>query len=111
MLEEKIIGYLNDVAPAYAEFPDEPPADGRFFVIERVGGGAGNTLSSGSLAIQSYGASLLAAAALNHELKAAMESFRADDGICSLRLNSDYNYTDTRTKRYRYQAVYDIVHY
>ena len=23
-------------------------------------------------------------------------------------LNSDYNFTDTSTKKYRYQAVYDI---
>ena len=31
--------------------------------------------------------------------------------IASVRLNSDYNYTDTTTKQYRYQAVFDIVHY
>ena len=31
--------------------------------------------------------------------------------IVSVSLNSDYNYTDTTTKEYRYQAVFDIVHY
>ena len=39
------------------------------------------------------------------------------DGIVSLysigsaKLNSDYNYTDMETKRYRYQCVYNIVFY
>ena len=31
--------------------------------------------------------------------------------IVSVELNSDYNYTDTTTKEYRYQGVYNITHY
>jgi len=31
--------------------------------------------------------------------------------IGKVKLNSDYNFTDTVTKQYRYQAVYDISHY
>ena len=30
------------------------------------------------------------------------------DEITSLHLNSDYDYTDTTIKKYRYQAVFDI---
>ena len=33
------------------------------------------------------------------------------DDISRCELNTDYNYTDTARKKYRYQAVYDIVHY
>ena len=31
--------------------------------------------------------------------------------VASCRLNSDYNFTDTTKKQYRYQAVFDIVYY
>ena len=33
------------------------------------------------------------------------------DAVSASRLNSDYNFTDTTTKRYRYQAVYDLVYF
>ena len=33
------------------------------------------------------------------------------DDVISCKLNSDYNYTDEETKRYRYQAVFDIRYY
>ena len=33
------------------------------------------------------------------------------DEIASVKLNSDYNFTDEETKQYRYQAVFDIKHY
>ena len=33
------------------------------------------------------------------------------DDISKCQLNSDYNYTDTTRKKYRYQAVYDMVHF
>jgi hypothetical protein len=31
--------------------------------------------------------------------------------VSKVSLNSEYNYTDTVEKKYRYQAVFDIVHY
>ena len=34
-----------------------------------------------------------------------------ENTIISCVLNSTYNFTDTRTKRYRYQAVYDLVYF
>jgi len=33
------------------------------------------------------------------------------DSISSCGLNSDYNYTDTATRRYRYQALFNIVYF
>ena len=51
------------------------------------------------------------AAALNELVKTAADSLVTLDEIASAKLNSDYNFTDTTTKRYRYQAVYDIKHY
>ena len=41
----------------------------------------------------------------------AMEKIVEMDDISKCQLNSDYNYTDTTRKKYRYQAVYDMVHF
>lgn len=51
------------------------------------------------------------AAVLNEELKEVIESMIELDEISKIKLNSDYNFTDTTTKEYRYQAVFDINHY
>ena len=40
--------------------------------------------------------------------------FTAQDEVASIsavRFDSDYNFTDTDTKHYRYQAVFEITHY
>ncbi|MEI3522519.1 MAG: hypothetical protein V8Q40_16600 [Anaerosacchariphilus sp.] len=42
-------------------------------------------------------------------MKDAMEDIVELDSISQAELNTDYNFTDTQTKRYRYQAVYDLV--
>ena len=55
--------------------------------------------------------SLFGAASLNERVKKVMENIIELDDICSCNLNSDYNYTDTGRKKYRYQAVFDITHY
>ena len=33
------------------------------------------------------------------------------DNVSKAKLNSDYNYTDTAKKRYRYQAVYEVIYF
>jgi len=48
---------------------------------------------------------------LNAELKEILKDLIKLDEISRIKLNSDYNYTDTTTKEYRYQAVFDITHY
>ena len=50
-------------------------------------------------------------AELNEQVKDAVDGLLSQNEIHSVRLNSDYNYTDTTTKQYRYQAVFDIGHY
>ena len=67
------------------------------------------------LTIQSYENSMQKAAELNEEVKHwmldGMEGLITLNEVAQVQLNSDYNYTDTTTKEYRYQAVYDIIHY
>ena len=111
MIEKIILDYLTDAltVPVYMEIPASPP--GSFVVIEKTGSSVENRLWSAMFAIQSYGPSMYAAASLNEEVKAAMLDAVVLDDITSVDLNSDYNFTDTGTKRYRYQAVFDIFHY
>ena len=64
-----------------------------------------------TFAFQSYSTSLYNASLLNELTKQAVDSLIELDDIASVRLNTDYNFTDSTTKQYRYQAVYDIKHY
>lgn len=113
MIEKIILDYLNDNAefPACMEVPKgggTPP----FVVIQKTGGGdIEGCVDTATLAIQSYGATLWQAAETNETVKALMRDAAALPEIARVRLNSDYNFTDTAKKLYRYQAVFDIIHY
>lgn len=112
LLEAFVIGKLSEImdAPVYAEVPAEYP-QGAFIVIERTGSWKNNHVPGATLAVQSHGATMLDAAQLNEEVKAAMETVAEEPEIGSIRLNSDYNFSDSVTKRYRYQAVFDVTYY
>lgn len=112
MIEKVLLDYLSDSlsAPVYMEIPKNPPS--QYFILEKTSGAQVNHINNSTFAIKSYGKSLYDAASMNEELKGVMLSGLITlDEISSVTLNSDYNYTDTQTKTYRYQAVFDIVHY
>ena len=113
MIEEIILTYLNSQEPSarvYTEIPKTMPS--KFFVIEKTGSSRENLINRSTIAVKSYAPSLYEAASMNEEIKALMLDGLITLGeIASVDLNSDYNYTDTTTKTYRYQAVFDIVHY
>lgn len=111
LIEEKVIAYLSGVEgghPAYAEVPQKPPM--RFYLVERTSGTESNLVRSATIAIRCVTYSSLYDAAMMAEgLKEIMAGFTdATENVFSCRLNSMYNYTDTDTKQYRYQAVFDI---
>lgn len=111
MIELLIKKYLEtklDVPVVLERQPSDPAA---FVLIERTGGGQRGLLCTPTFAVQSYGPSLLKAAQLNEQVKAAMQGLVELPQICRVQLNTDYNYTDTAMKRYRYQAVFDLTHY
>lgn len=111
MIEKTILDYLDTelTAPVYMERPDDPPDV--YVLIEKTGSGKRNQICDATLAIQSYAPSLYEAAELNETVKDAMESAVSLNEISRVSLNSDYNFTDTAMKQYRYQAVFDITHY
>ncbi len=91
---------------AYCETPVNPPAE--FLVIEKTGSGLVDHIPRATIAIQSNARTLLRAAEINELVKSAMTSIVELSSISAARLSSDYNFTDTAEKRYRYQAVYDV---
>lgn len=111
MLEEILIDYLGDELniPVYAEVPKDAPE--RFLIVERTSGGHTDKVDNATIAVQSYAGSLYDAAVLNEDVKAAMLYDMDIDSIPACHLNSDYNFTDTASKRYRYQAVFNITYY
>ena len=110
MIEQIVLSYLSAHIPAYMEMPEAPP-DAPFVLIEKTKGSAKNRILHATVIVQSYGKSLLEAAETNERVKALMENIIELDEISKISLNSDYNFTDTASKRYRYQAVFDITHY
>jgi len=113
MIETVILAHLKtalDTDNVFMEVPrDNLPA--QFVVVEKTGGDRLNHISTSTFAVQSYGESLYDAAALNELTKAAMDSLIEETEVSKSAYQTDYNFTDTETKRYRYQAVYDITHY
>ena len=112
MIETIVLNHLMtelNMTDVYMEVPEDPPDS--FIVVEKTGGDRENHIYQSSIAVQSYGATLLAAATLNDSVKAAMDSLINEKEVTKAAYDSDYNFTDTETKRYRYQCVYDITHY
>lgn len=111
MIEQTILDYLNDTLTESC-YMEEPEGIDTFILLEKTGSSLSNYVYSATFAIQSYATSLYEAAELNEKAKAAMLTIADElNTVSKCTLNSDYNYTDTTKKRYRYQAVYDITHY
>lgn len=111
MIEKVILDYLTGAGvTAYMEIP-EGGGVMPFVVIEKTGGSLDQHIRRATVAIQSYGASLYQAANLNTQIIALMEDIVLLPEISACELNSDYNFTDTTKKEYRYQAVYDLVYF
>lgn len=111
MIEKIVLDYLKEVldVPVYMEEPTNKPES--FVVLEKTGSSRTNFIYESTLALQSYATSLYLSAKLNEKVKSAMDNIIELNSITKSSLNSDYNFTDTTTKRYRYQAIYDIKHY
>lgn len=112
MIETILLNYLNSEelsATVYMEQPKDKPA--AFFVLEKTGGSQTNHINESNFIVQSNAPSLAQAAQMNEEIKAAMLNAITLDDISRVELNSNYNYTDSATKQYRYQAVFVITHY
>ena len=113
MIEVILIEYLTSALSLTDRVSAELPEDqtGYFVVVEKTGSRRVNRIDTATVAIQSYGATLLDAIKLNQDVKRAMEGLTARGDIGGCHLQTDYNFTNTAKKQFRYQAVYDITYY
>ena len=111
MIEITILDHLKSKLSVDIALEKPEPLPTEYVLFEKTGSNRSNHLVSSTFAFQSYSTSLYNASLLNELTKQAVDSLIELDEIASVRLNSDYNFTDTTTKQYRYQAVYDIKHY
>lgn len=111
MIEETVLDYLSEKVPVMVRMEEELDMPDEYILVEKTGSGETNHIRRATIAVQSYAGSLYRAMQINEEVKEAMNDITALDEISRCTLNSDYDYTDTTRKKYRYQAVFDIVHY
>lgn len=111
MIEETVLDYLSENISLMVRMEEEPNMPDEYILIEKTGGGESNHIGRATIAIQSYAGSLYRAMQINEKVKEVMNDIAVLDKISRCTLNSDYNYTDTARRKYRYQAVFDIVHY
>lgn len=111
MIEKAICDYLSEKLDCRV-LPEKPSRPfGRMVFVERTSG-RGRFIKETTMAVQSYETSMYKAAELNDAVIAAMETIAEEvTNITRCELNSNYNYTDTSTKEYRYQAVFTVYHY
>lgn len=99
--------------PVLLEFPKVPDEfrelPEKFVVIEKVGGSVINHLRRESLAFQSYGDKLGDVIDLDEAVQKATLGMIEDKQITSIKLASNYNHTNDRMKKHRYQSVFDFV--
>lgn len=116
MIEKTVYDYLSsrlDV-PVLLELPEVPSEEFPVFpssliIIEKIGETVSDHVHTASVALQSYSTErLYDAAALDEQVRAAMDDIIELDEIGGVFLASNYNFTDTSTKRYRYQCIYEI---
>lgn len=111
MIEKLIREYLKTHlnVPVYLEEPESITDE--YIIVEKVGSSMKNYIKSATIAVQTYAGSLSRVIDLNEQTKDVMLNIIELSDVSRCSLNSDYNFTDTETKRYRYQAIFDITYY
>lgn len=112
MIEKTLLDYLSAALEVgvYLEAPEDPE-DTEYVLLEKTGESEEDFVCRATFAIQSYADSMYTAAELNSEVKRAMDEIALETQIAKAALNGDYNFTDTSQKKYRYQAVYELVYF
>ena len=112
MIAKDLLDFLNSDetlnTPAYMEVPTKLTD---FILLDQTGTSKTNHITTTTIAVQSYGKTLWDAMQLNEKVKDAMQQFVWQDNVARVELETDYNFTNTETKQYRWQAVFQITHY
>lgn len=112
MIEIIVLSYIQRMTDisTFLEEPERPPE--KYVIVEKVGSTYANRFDGAVIAVQSYAPTLLEAAELSRAIKQHMHRLpELVEAVTHCSCTGDYNYTDTQTHRYRYQAVYSINYY
>lgn len=111
-IEAKVIAFLSEALTesVSAEVPHGPPSS--YVVVERTGGGdePDGHLKRATLAIRSCAATLAGAMGLSERVRGRMRLLPTLPRVFRCQCTREYNFSDTRTKERRYQAVFDILY-
>lgn len=110
MIETILISHLSDALDVFVGM-EAPEQVTDYVLVDKTGSSRRNHIITSTFAIQSYGASLYEALQLNERVEEAMDGLLELNSIVKVELETDYNYTKTASKQYRWQAVYNITHY
>ena len=110
MIEKVVLDYLGEKlgVTVLTERPAREPE--KYVLLEKTGSSTENYIEWATLAVQSYAPTMYEAMLLNAQVKSAMREITALQDISRCDCNSDYNYTDTAKKKYRYQAVFAVTY-
>lgn len=106
MIEEIVFNYLKNKLNVPVTFENINEVE--YVLIGKSGSSRFDFTNTATFFIQSYSSSKYKVSLLNEKVKDVMNDLIELDEITSLHLNSDYDYTDTTIKKYRYQALFDI---
>lgn len=111
LIEELTVMYLSGRMPVRVSGSVPSPMPERFITVARTGGSETNHIRAATIAVKCWsGISKDDAARLCDNAEKAMKEFISLPEISRCSLNSSYENTDEKTKRWRYQAVFDIVY-
>lgn len=110
MIEIITRDYLKSIfdEEVYLAVPAKPPA--KYIVVEKTGANESNHIKTATLAVQSHASTMYEAMELSARVVNAMKNMITLGEISSVNAH-DYNYTDTATKQYRYQATCEVVYF
>ena len=111
MIEKTIANYLsaNAAYPWKAMCPKTVSVD-KYGLFEKTNS-QGHHLFTSVFAFQSFAPTLQEAIEVSDDLKETIFEMVELDDVVSVKLQNEYNFTDTATKQPRYQAVFTIMHY
>lgn len=113
MIEKTVIRYLRKKF-SEEKVGYEPPKGmtDRFVTVEKTGSQQlTRGLYQSTIAVQSWGKSKQEAAELSERICTALREIPDEEDEVTSAYGADYDFTDTTTKKYRYQAVFTFTHY
>jgi len=109
IIEKTIRDFLSSRlnVPVYCERPEKKPE--AFVIVSKAGSSRTDRLNRANISILANAGTLYDAMTLDQQIKDIMDADDIPDVNCVF--EGDYNYTDTASKTYRYQCIYNTYYY